>query len=679
MNVMADEKLTGIKIIGPAIKDTMNTIEAIEDIKTFNPVDGGDLMKNINGVETIRRGGHGLDISIRGMSDQRLNTFMDGAMVYGSCSSKMDPASTYVNIENYDSVTLIKGTQSVMFGAGGPGGILSFERITEPLPFITSNKDSRKQKSYNLKLGQTFDSNSEAATTIGDITLGSGNTYIRFNGSYSDADRYQTGTGIKPGTGYRTSDYAIILGQKSLDGTKIEFIYDNNKQENVEYAGLLMDIVYSYTDVYSFKYRNPNPVGPFSNLNIELFQSDMDHFMDNFTVRSDAERASEMKMKTPAASDTHGGRIIGTIGDNIRVGIDYEENTRDAEQNMMISGTNYHLTYLWPGVEIEKLGIFLEKDNKLNTNTTMSYGLRLDQIETHATRAADDPGSDHALQVTANSLYGVTAEKRDFNNLSGFLRYAKNTNDGKYYISFSRNQRTPDATELYSAKTSMMMAGKYRRRNIGNPNLKEETHNTFEFGYTGNIMNANVITSIYHNDVDDYVTTYRASMSATDTTFDNDATDAQKYKNVDATIWGYELSIIKSLSPQLSTTLNLNYTRGDDDSTNIALPQIMPLSGDMSIDYKTVSSNYGIRARFADTQGKVDTRVYDVGKTGGYVVYDLYAGFEPTPNYKFTLGVTNLTDKRYATHLNTTNAVDSDADRVDEPGRSFWGSVIYDF
>ena len=147
MNVMADEKLTGIKIIGPAIKDTMNTIEAIEDIKTFNPVDGGDLMKNINGVETIRRGGHGLDISIRGMSDQRLNTFMDGAMVYGSCSSKMDPASTYVNIENYDSVTLIKGTQSVMFGAGGPGGILSFERITEPLPFITSNKDSRKQKS----------------------------------------------------------------------------------------------------------------------------------------------------------------------------------------------------------------------------------------------------------------------------------------------------------------------------------------------------------------------------------------------------------------------------------------------------------------------------------------------------------------------------------------------------
>ena len=60
-------------------------------------------------------------------------------------------------------------------------------------------------------------------------------------------------------------------------------------------------------------------------------------------------------------------------------------------------------------------------------------------------------------------------------------------------------------------------------------------------------------------------------------------------------------------------------------------------------------------------------------------MYDLYAGFEPTPNVRFTVGISNLTDKRYATHLNTTNALDGAADRVDEPGRSIWGSLIYDF
>ena len=56
----------------------------------------------VNGISTIRRGGHGLDPVIRGQSDQRLNSSIDGAIVYGACASKMDPASTYVNIENYD-------------------------------------------------------------------------------------------------------------------------------------------------------------------------------------------------------------------------------------------------------------------------------------------------------------------------------------------------------------------------------------------------------------------------------------------------------------------------------------------------------------------------------------------------------------------------------------------------
>jgi len=39
----------------------------------------------------------------------------------------------------------------------------------------------------------------------------------------------------------------------------------------------------------------------------------------------------------------------------------------------------------------------------------------------------------------------------------------------------------------------------------------------------------------------------------------------------------------------------------------------------------------------------------------------------------------NITDKRYATHLNTTNTLDGAADRTDEPGRSFFGSINYEF
>ena len=103
-NAIYAEDLTDIEISAPSEANSSINNEAISDVKTRNIVDGGDLLQSINGVSVIRRGGHGLDPVVRGQSDQRLNTFIDGAMVYGSCSSKMDVASTYVNVENYESI-----------------------------------------------------------------------------------------------------------------------------------------------------------------------------------------------------------------------------------------------------------------------------------------------------------------------------------------------------------------------------------------------------------------------------------------------------------------------------------------------------------------------------------------------------------------------------------------------
>ncbi len=672
------EDLTDIQISAPVLSTQDLTSQAIEDINTKNAIDGGDLLRSINGINTIRRGGHGLDPVIRGQSDQRLNSSIDGAIVYGACSSKMDPASTYVNIENYDSITVIKGSQSVIYGAGGPGGVVRYERITEPLTQTRLSKgDKAQSKGYKLKIGQTFDSNAEGKTTLGDFTLGLGQAYFRINGSYSEAGNYETGTGLKPLTEYETSNYAAILGKRLDDGSKLEFTYTNNSQENIGFAGLPMDIAYSYTDIYNLKYHRVTPFGPFSSMKVELHNSDMDHLMDNYTMRT------TNSMKTPAASDTYGWRVIGAMDSGMKVGVDYEHNTRDAEQSMTMSGMLMNLMYMWPGAEISKLGFFLENDNKVSDQTTMSYGLRLDRVETNATRATDDFGS-NMLQVPANTLYTahytgtVTASKRDFNNYSGFLRFKKNYGHmSSAYISLSRNERTPDATELFHAKTSMtnMSGAKYRLRHVGNPNLDSEVHTTFELGFENMFMGSHINGSIYYNDVSDYITTYRVS----DGTYDNTVNDARVYKNVDATIWGYELTARKNITSNVKTTLNLNYTHGDDDTQNRPLPQIMPLSGDISLEYQTGSINYGVRANFADTQDNFDSRVLDTGRTGGYTVYDIYAGFEPTPNIRFSMGVSNLTDKRYATHLNSTNSIDSTADRVDEPGRSFWGSLIYDF
>ena len=642
-NVTAEE-LTDIQISSPVMDKATISNEAIEEVDTRNAVDGGDLLKNINGVNTIRRGGHGLEAVIRGQSDQRLNTFLDGAMVYGACSAKMDPASTYANVNNYDSVTVIKGTQSVLFGAGGPGGIVSFKRVTNPV------------SKPEFRIGQNFDSNAGAYTTSGNMVYPlSSTSYLRLNGSATNAGNYETGSGIKPLTEYSTTDYTVILGTLLSDGSKLEVNYSNNRQDKVGYPGLMMDIAYSYTDMYTLKYHRVTPLGVFSTMNVELFNTDIDHLMDNRTLRSGG-----MAMATPTSSDTYGGRVIGTIGSDIRAGVDYEHNTKNAEQTM--GGTLN--TYLWPDVETEKLGLFFEKDAN-----NISYGLRYDQVELDPIKANVDTGSG-MMQRSANQVYAMTlgvnasGSKREFDNISGFLRF-NNFMNSSSYLSLSVNERAPDATELFNAKqnNSAMM------RHVGNPYLSSERHMTIEFGHDGMLLGNHVKGTVFYNDVDDYVTTHRVSDSAM---------GARTYKNVDATLYGYEITAHRMIAG-IDTTLNLNYTRGEDDTQNRALPQIMPLAGDLTFELKSAQSNYGLRINFADTQDHFDSRVLDVaGGTAGYTVYDIFAGFEPTPNLRFTVGMSNITDKRYATHLNTTNTLDA-ATRTDEPGRSLFGSINYEF
>ena len=113
-----------------------------------------------------------------------------------------------------------------------------------------------------------------------------------------------------------------------------------------------MDIAYSYTDMYTMKYHKVTPFGIFSSLNFELFNTDIDHLMDNTTLRGTTGNGS---MFTPTSSDTYGGRLIGKIGSSMRAGLDYEHNTKNAEQNMTMMGSNVFMAYLWPDVEEGKV------------------------------------------------------------------------------------------------------------------------------------------------------------------------------------------------------------------------------------------------------------------------------------------------------------------------------------
>ncbi|TMO93577.1 TonB-dependent copper receptor, partial [Pseudoalteromonas sp. S3178] len=79
------------------------------------------------------KGAASSDPVFRGMAGSRLNIITDGGLILGGCGNRMDPPTAYITPQSYDSLTVIKGPQTVLYGSGNSAATVVFERINERL------------------------------------------------------------------------------------------------------------------------------------------------------------------------------------------------------------------------------------------------------------------------------------------------------------------------------------------------------------------------------------------------------------------------------------------------------------------------------------------------------------------------------------------------------------------
>jgi iron complex outermembrane receptor protein len=105
-----------------------------------------------------------------------------------------------------------------------------------------------------------------------------------------------------------------------------------------------------------------------------------------------------------------------------------------------------------------------------------------------------------------------------------------------------------------------------------------------------------------------------------------------------------------------------------------------PLELRTALDYERSRWSAGLlwrlvseQDRYAVNQGNVVGQ--DLGRTGGFGVLSVNAGWRPAPGVLLTAGVDNLFDKLYAEHLSRGGAAVAgfvQTGRVNEPGRTVW-------
>ncbi len=147
--------------------------------------DGADYLKTIPGFSVVRKGGTDGDPVLRGMAGSRLGVLLDGQQILGGCGGRMDPPTAYVFPAAYDRITVLKGPQTVLYGAGMSAGTVLFERdLTRAVgPTVTmSSALTRGRVRATRRNGRT----SRAAIPT---------FYVQGSATRSHTDDYEDGSG----------------------------------------------------------------------------------------------------------------------------------------------------------------------------------------------------------------------------------------------------------------------------------------------------------------------------------------------------------------------------------------------------------------------------------------------------------------------------------------------------
>ncbi|MES9847683.1 MAG: TonB-dependent copper receptor, partial [Candidatus Thiodiazotropha sp.] len=572
-------------------------------------------------------------------------------------------------------VTVIKGSQTVIYGGGGSGGTVLFER--QPPRF----KDG---KSYVGEVDAGYKGNSKTKEFSADIAAGSETGYIRGVLGYKDADNYEDGDGNEVRSAYENRSGNLILGYMPDQDKRLELNFEATREDDTLFAGAGMDSPKSDADNIRFKYQQSDGLGPFAGIKAEIYSSQVDHLMDNFSLR---ELSAPMLMEVPATSDTAGGRLYGDImlgGSNLTIGIDYQNNERDADRfsgmPMMVEPTTLQ-SIMWPGAELEQTGLFAELAMPVGEENLLKLGLRYDRVDASISRGNEKP--DLGPSPTPNDLYAAyyaeTSDEKAEDNVGGFIHYEHMLGDGSLFAGFSRSVRTADATERYLASFSRNMMTGMDFSWVGNPELEAEKHHQLEVGYKWQNAGLDTDITLYYNDVSDYI--LRDKARGQDGILVANGT-ANIYRNVDAEFYGIEWQAGYRLSNSLKTSASLAYVRAENSTDDRPIAQIAPLEATVSLDYASGDWELGgsLRANAKQTRADLENGSgQDVQETPGWGVIDLHGRYALSNNSSIRFGVDNLLDKRFAYHVNRANVdpFNPEAIQVNEPGREVWlrGSV----
>lgn len=604
--------------------------------------DAAEYLETIPGFSAIRSGGVNSDPVLRGMMGSRLKMLTNGSEIIGACPARMDSASSYISPESFTNLRVIKGPQSVRWGAGASAGTVLFDRGPESF----EDADSRLSGSV---VGGSYGRSDQHL----DGALGNEQGYLRMLGNRSKSNDYKDGNGDRVPSRWRKWDSEVAVGWTPDADTWLELSAGRGDGE-ARYAGRGMDGSQFKRESYNLRFSKMGMGEVFQGVEGQVYYNYADHVMDNYSLR----QPSGMAMAMDVDRRTLGARFNGvwrTADWELIAGADGQ---RSIHRGRMGMGRNTYKNERWErDANFTQYGLFAEYTQNLASNSQWISGARVDQA-----CAKDSRHADHHSRCS--DLY------------SGFTRYEYDlSSDARAYVGIGHAQRFPDYWELFSGGEhafAQIAPEKTTQLDVGF-NYQKEALNLWWSGYAGYVQ--------------DYILFRETEDHSGHGGGHGHGGKQNTAMNVDALIAGSELGAGYQLSERWRTENSLAWAWGENRTNHRALPQMPPLEARLALTYEHDNWSAGAlwrlvakQTRTAMGDGNVVGR--DLEKSHGFAVLSLNGAYRLTEQVRVSSGIDNVLNKTYSEHLNLAGngGFGFPGDRsFNEAGRIFWGRMDFSF
>lgn len=689
------------------IGDVPATVSVIDEqqIDQNNVNDLQDLVRYQPGVSVSGTGSRfGLSgFNIRGIDGNRVMTQIDGISVPQGYffSPFQDVRRNYIDLDTVKQVEIIRGPASALYGSDAIGGAVSF-LSKDAADYLDGGDD------FAARLKTGFDGSDDSWLTSGTFAGRQKNLDAllhigQIKGHATDTWGGPGGTGYSRGAAnpldYTTDNLLSKLGWDYAPGSRLQLTYEHyndhaDSKQLSDYGTVAMG-----TTTLSAKARD----------SVERERFSLEHSFQLDSQLADSLRWQLSHQHSSTEQKTYQQRLTAAQVKRYRTReSDYKEKIWDLNTQLdkafTLGNTAHDLIWGFDAKRIESSNLRTGQEIRLDTGesipqtenyplsdfpdpTSHTYGLfAQDSIEIGRLTLLPGLRYDHYHldpKVTGDYLNGNPADTDPDSVSDRHLSPKLGANyqltvTESVYAQYAAGFRAPSPVNMFGEFDNPALGYKQ----VGNPNLKPETSNSYELGLRGQHRTGSYGLALFYNQYDDFieqVTTPAAGYYIGQFQWINinQATIRGAEANGELQLHGIGLPAGSRLLGSIA------YARGKNEENGQPLNSVDPLKAVLGLAYDDPTGQFGGTLNWTLVQGKtrIDyTEVADQFATPGYATLDLNGWLQLTEQVSLNAGLYNLTDKKYWQWGDVQGLTSSSAslDRYTQPGRYAAVNLIWD-